>query len=188
MQNKTCSNCKIIKPLASFGKNKRHRDGLSYICRDCVKIENKKYQETYPWIICFMNIRARCNNKNNENYKWYGEKGIDCLITKDEVRILWFRDKAWLMKKPSINRKDSNKDYIFDNCYFDEQSNNSIEANKRTKIKPILQFDKNGNFIKEWNSITEASKSYNTTVQNISFALHNQHYFACGYNWKLKKK
>jgi hypothetical protein len=92
------------------------------------------------------------------------------------------------MKKPSINRKDNNENYTVENCYFDEQRNNSIEANRRTKIKPILQFDKQGNFIKEWKSISEASSYYNTSIQNISSNLRNKSKSACGFVFKLKKK
>lgn len=53
--------------------------------------------------------------------------------------------------------------------------------------KIILQYDKQGNFIKEWNSITEASKSLNTSLGNISLALNKKSKTAKGFIWYYKK-
>lgn len=33
---KTCSKCKETKPLESFGKDKHNKDGLRYICKECM--------------------------------------------------------------------------------------------------------------------------------------------------------
>ena len=48
-----------------------------------------------------------------------------CLITAEELKILWFRDKAYLMKKPSIDRKNNEGDYTFKNCQYLEHKLNS---------------------------------------------------------------
>ena len=39
---KTCTGCKIEKPLSEFSKDKHNKDGLQYKCRDCHK-SFKKY-------------------------------------------------------------------------------------------------------------------------------------------------
>lgn len=154
--------------------------------KDYLALYNKNYHKKYPWMFVFNYINNRCNNKKNSNYKYYGGRGIKCLITKEELKTLWFRDKAYLLKVPSINRKDNDGDYTFDNCYFDEQRNNIIEMNKRTKSKPILQFDLSGNFIKEWPSIIMASKGTNQTHANISYCVRGFTKTAGGYIWKFK--
>jgi hypothetical protein len=41
--NKQCPKCKIVKSLGSFNKNKRSKDGLQRVCRDCTKEEHKKW-------------------------------------------------------------------------------------------------------------------------------------------------
>ena len=33
-------------------------------------------------------IRYRCNNPKNNRYRWYGEKGIKCLVTRLEIKSL----------------------------------------------------------------------------------------------------
>lgn len=52
-------------------------------------------------------------------------KGWVNTITKEEVKYLWDRDKADKLKAPSIDRIDSSKGYLFENCRFIERSENS---------------------------------------------------------------
>lgn len=53
--------------------------------------------------------------------------------------------------------------------------------------KKIYQYDLNGNFIKEWFSIVEASTFYKTTISNIWHNLNKYNKTAKGYIWKYKK-
>ena len=61
-----------------------------------------------------------------------------------------------------------------------------------TLRKPIIQYDKNENFIREWNSIKEAAESIdsiktNKTISgNIYNCLKNLSKSAYGYRWKYK--
>jgi len=41
---KTCTKCKQSKQLSEFNKNKNYKDGFSYVCRNCKKIEQKEYR------------------------------------------------------------------------------------------------------------------------------------------------
>ena len=75
----------------------------------------------------------RCNDSKNDSYKWYGEKGIKCLIKEEELKKLWFRDKAYLMEIPSIDREDSNKHYVYENCQYMELSENVKKSFKDRK-------------------------------------------------------
>lgn len=73
-----------------------------------------------PLVRTLRTIKTRCNNPKCDSYKYYGGKGIKCFLTLKDLRILWGRDNASLLKKPSIDRIDTNKDYIFENCRFIE--------------------------------------------------------------------
>lgn len=88
----------------------------------------RKFQRNWvksnPWYVKFMAIRYRTNNKKSVSYKYYGARGIKCLITVDELKKIWFRDKAYLLKKPSIDRIDPDGHYEFKNCRFIELSEN----------------------------------------------------------------
>lgn len=131
------------------------------------KITDTLYRKNNPWYSIYCDIKTRCNNLNFIGYEYYGGRGIKCLITLLEVKQLWFRDKAYFMKKPSINRIDNDGDYTFDNCEFLELEKNITEMNKRVFSKIVLQFDKQGNFIKEWPSASEAGRQLHIDKGNI---------------------
>ena len=104
---------KYMRKYASLHKEKCYR----YI---------KKYRLSHPWINTLRSIKRRCNSPSQDAYRWYGAKGIKCLITKEELKILWFRDNAAFMKKPSIDRIDPKSHYSFDNCRYLECQDNLV--------------------------------------------------------------
>lgn len=77
-----------------------------------------------PWIKTYRGIKSRTDYKSDTNYKRYGGKGIKCLITSEELKTIWFRDKAYLLKKPSIDRIDPDGNYEFNNYRYIEFSEN----------------------------------------------------------------
>ena len=87
------------------------------------------------------NIKQRCNNPKNPDYKYYGGRGIGFLITIEEIIKLWFRDKAYNMKSPSIDRIDNASHYTYDNCRFVELSENIKKSNiDRKNRKKVVNF------------------------------------------------
>lgn len=143
------------------------------------------YYKKYPWKKTLVVIKQRCNNPNNERYYCYGEKGIKCKITVEELKELWFRDKAYDMEKPSIDRKNSDKDYTFSNCRYIELGENTSKRNRKY-CKAILQYDLEGNFIKEWKSIKEATK--NLKCSNITNVLKGRYKQDNGFIWRYKNE
>jgi hypothetical protein len=160
MKSKICSKCKEEKLISDFFKAPHHSDGLTSQCKKCISIRIDKYrlknktklnkkQKKYDFMIkllypenrIFHDIKQRCNNKNSFSYKYYGERGIKCNISKDEIKFLWNRDKAYLMKRPNIHRIDNNGDYCINNCMFIDASTHS----KETSYKKIR--NKKGQFI-----------------------------------------
>jgi len=96
----------------------------------------KKWRKEHRWHRHYYKARDRCLNCNNVSYKYYGAKGIKFLMTLKNFKFLWFRDKAYLMKRPSIDRKDNNGHYILKNCRFMEFSKNISKSNiERNKVK-----------------------------------------------------
>jgi hypothetical protein len=139
-----CKECrrKIGKEYYKQNKlniNKKHdnyyQENKKYILKKN-KINHKDKKSKFPWRYTLKLIKQRCNNSHNIAFKYYGGKGIKCLITSDELKYLWFRDKAYLMKKPSIERKNSDGNYEINNCEYLELALNSKKMNQnKRKLK-----------------------------------------------------
>jgi hypothetical protein len=95
----------------------------------------KNYLTNFPWERTLTNIKYRCNNPDAQNYHRYGGRGIKCQITSEELKELWFRDKAYLMETPSIDRINNDGDYTFENCQYLELIDNSNKQHLDRKIK-----------------------------------------------------
>ena len=83
---KKCYKCKIEKPFNKFCKNKKHKDGLNEICKDCKKEynscnseKNKEYHKLH-----YQPERSKNNNsrfrETNPNYQkeWYANNKAKC--------------------------------------------------------------------------------------------------------------
>lgn len=80
----------------------------------------RKQRKTKPWISRWYLVKRRCENPSVKSFKNYGGKGVRCLITMEEIKALWYRDKAFLMKRPSIDRINPDGNYEMANCRFIE--------------------------------------------------------------------
>ncbi len=167
MKYKICFTCKRKKLTNTFHKDNSKKDKLHYDCKNCrtqrsgeyynnylKKILNKKKKQYIknkakkPWINSYNGAKSRCNNKNNKDYKYYGGRGIKFIMTSEDFKFLWFRDKACNMKKPSIDRKDNDGNYELSNCKFIELSENSRKVRRKlikTQVEIIRKLYAKGN-------------------------------------------
>ena len=144
---------------------------------------NRYYLNKYPWKRIYYGIVKRCTNPKDKKFKYYGGKGIKCLFSIAEIQELWIRDKAWKMDKPSIDRKDHNQNYTYDNCRFIEHTENC----SKEKRKPIIQCNLAGIHIKEFESIINAEKETKIPHQQIVNNLKGNQKTCRGYIWKYKE-
>lgn len=87
------------------------------------RIYLRKWQANLtPWEKTFSYIVSRCTNRSHK----YHIAGIRCQITREELKRLWFKGKAYLMEKPSIDRLNPSKNYTFENCQYLEHRVNSV--------------------------------------------------------------
>lgn len=67
-----------------------------------------------------------------------------------------------------------------------KHSEKQIEARRKGCMKPILQYDLEGNFIKEWSGIILASKELNINACTIGSCCKGKNNRAGNYKWKYK--
>lgn len=99
---------------------------LSTEQREAMKQRTYAFNAAQPWYRNWQSAKQRCNNPNSSGYEFYGGRGISCELSKFDVRFLWDRDNAAGMKRPSLDRIDSDKNYTLDNCRFLEADKNGL--------------------------------------------------------------
>ena len=143
-----------------------------------------EYRERNPWIRHLKTARQRCNNPNNVAYKFYGGKGVKCLLTLKDVEFLWHRDKAAKMHVPSIDRKNNNAGYIFANCCFMERADNCWKASAlRQRIVRSVSSD---GTVRLYVSIHAAARALKVNdTRNIRSCLTRRSRTAYGLQWEF---
>ena len=152
-----------------------------------------------PWIKTFYGIRSRCSDSKNR----YCRRGIKCLITVEELKELWERDRGYKLKEPSIDRINNDGNYEYSNCRFIERRENSRLANLGRKlnqnalnairkvIKRVNKTDCRYSYkqkvtdgITVYASMIEASKVNGVTVSAISHCCRGRTKYCNGKKWK----
>jgi hypothetical protein len=102
--------------------------------RGSINRKKREYKSLYPWILHLSYAKQRCTNpKSNRFKRYYGARGIKCLLSVEETKLLWFRDKAWRFKVPTLHRKDEFGNYDFYNCEFIERTRHILIHKERRK-------------------------------------------------------
>jgi hypothetical protein len=122
--NKICTKCNLLKDISCFGKVRlnTHNPGVDSHCKNCNTKQKAEWYKHNPWALTHKRISDRCIDKKRTDY--HG-KNIKNFLHCSDLKMMWYRDKAYLMKKPSIDRINPNGNYEISNCRYLEHSENS---------------------------------------------------------------
>lgn len=105
--------------------------------------KQKRWHRRNRWSKLSEAARRRCLDPRTDSFCNYGARGIRYELTTTEVRTLWARDGGEDLKRPSLDRRDSNWNYSFTNCRFIELPDNiaisnRIRATMRRAARPAV--------------------------------------------------
>ena len=116
-------------------------------------------------------LKVTLNKKQLSIHRLVAETFLD----KNKFKCMPDENKKTIdLNKLVINHKNENKydnrlsNLEFCTIKYNTYYSNCIEKCSKAKEKPINQYDLEGNFIKKWNSINEASKELNICQSLIS--------------------
>ena len=105
-----------------------------------------------------------CTTAYNNNYN---NRQARCRAT----RIKNDPNNTWVKKAVDTKRRTG----VYHRVWINNLSN---------KIRKVRQLDMSGNFIKEWESVTAAANSVNTSTTKISGVCNGKRLSAKGYKWE----
>jgi len=124
METKICNKCKIERNIEDYHKSKRHKNNRDVICRFCVALRSKKYQENNRDIILIRKrkryIRDReknliYNELHRERYKKRRSEKRKERRNNDNIYMLScdVRYRIWFyLKKLNITKRNKTFDIV----------------------------------------------------------------------------
>lgn len=172
-------------------KNLINRGGLPIIeVIDEVSTDNWGFWETY-WIEQFRTWGFKLTNIANGGIGGNLGELVNKKISESKKGFKHSIKTKQILSEFRIGKKHKKETIeIFKQTRIGE--NNPMFGKPRLEssksYKKVIQLDLNGNFIKEWNGITIASKSLNISRQSITDVCFGRHKTAGGFTWIKKEK
>lgn len=154
---KTCTHCNKTKQLIDFYVCKKNKDGRVSICKYC-----------HILYTAWRHMKARCHNKNHQNYHRYGGRGITvCDEWQSYLKFKeWALNNDW-KKGLELDRIDNNGNYEPSNCQFTthikQMRNREVITLNEDLVVEIRQHLKDNILYQR-----EIAKLYNVNTSTIS--------------------
>lgn len=189
---KTCTRCKIAKEYIEFGRSKSGRDGYTPHCKKCDNLRNQKFKRSQKGLI---NGIYQKQKKEKPNYS--EKEFLNWSLSQDifiELYKIWQDSDYSKDITPSCYKIDSDTPYTLNNIGFatykevlkkindDIKSGVNYNANKKLS-KPVIQYTKDGKFLKEFHSMQEAERQTGIPNGAICNVCQGKRKTAHGYKW-----
>ncbi len=192
-----CSKCAELKSKNEFYKNSLIKNRkYNWYCKICLEKSKKNYQHTIDGIISLIyDSQKRSAQKRQHHLPFYTKTELLLHAKKDKQFIALF--KAWKDSnyehslKPSYDRLDNNKSYVFSNIEavtwqenMDRYHKNKHSLNRRGYVVPVAAINDKGEIVEKFTSLTKAAM--HVEIKNIGdiSASITRNGTAGGYKWK----
>ncbi len=179
---KICSKCAIEKPVSSFPErpNSKYKNQISSVCSPCINNYSDNYRKTKEGIVTkIYHAQKRNSIKRGHPIPEYSRNEFrDWLFNQPVFHDLYFK---WTLlghsknSKPSVDRLDDYKPYIFSNMQVTTWEENRLKVNSDMKgginnknSKAVTQFSLNGIYIRDFYSIRQAGRELNIDSSAIA--------------------
>lgn len=153
------------------------RLGYVYSCRSKKVLKPIIKDNGYACVILYKNHRSK-------------SKYIHILVAST---FLEKNSKSLVVNHKDLNKLNNcvdNLEYITqkENIYHSKMNGRQLrkKGKQNSRAKKVLQYDLNGNFIKEWDSVMDIERSLGFKSNYISNCALGKCKTSCGYSWKYK--
>lgn len=126
---KICSRCKKEKNFDEFNKSSQARDGLKYICRECQKIDGKKYREKHSDKLKLKKEKYKKRKNFLNRQKWLNDS-----VWREKQK-----EKAKVRKKKYLSTENGKKHKSIWDKNYREKHREQINEKRRHNIKLKLE-------------------------------------------------
>ena len=165
------------------------------LCKSCLMSNKMKtHGKTNTRLFrIWQGMKDRCNNPNNPEYRYYGNKDIRVCAEWEnnfEAFYQWsiangYADDLVIDKDIRHGDLTTAKIYSPQTCMWVTVLENTTEANK-SRVKEVYQYDLESNFIAKYTSQAEASRQTGISQGNIGQVLKGHRTKAGGYRWQYQ--
>ena len=197
-----CVKCGEEKPISHYPLKKCRTDGIDSSCKECVSLSQRTYRRSTLGVATLIHTNQKRNSKRRGHAapNYTRDELLEWLLAQPNFERLyddWIGSGYTKLMKPSVDRLDDYKGYSFDNIQLmtwgenkakgHEDSKNGIN-NKRSRA--VLQYSVDGEFIKEYYSMSQASREVGILCECICGVCNGRYGYktAGGFKWVHKEE
>lgn len=156
---------------------------IKYVGATTKKVSDRSRQHIHEAV----NGRKSKNPKNKWIYglKQKGLEPVPCLLQRCEEGNWKKAERKFIAMFDTLLNIEKGGSSLYTKT---QRSKESIERSAEAHKTPVVQLDKFGNFIREWESITGAANHYNTVMTNITNVIGGVTHTAKGFRWVKKSE
>lgn len=199
METKKCYKCGEVKPLNEFRENYKMKDGSLNICNKCENTAKTNRNRSKNGVVgvTYRNQIKHSVHRKHPLPAYTKEELKEWLFSQPlfhELYDKWVESGYDRWTKPSVDRIDDYVGYTLSNIQLmtskenlDKSYKDKINGVNNKQSKAVLQYDLDGNFIKEHYSLNQAYRDTGINDIFISYVCRGMLKTAGNYVWKYSK-